>query len=100
MKGLELAEQTLRSNSQHKRYLFAPEGKRAIIRDKTRRQRMRKKGKETGEKEKGYFPRRVKELPLGREEIDMAHREMKVSKGKRETPFPRMILFVLIGHVN
>lgn len=41
-------------------------------------------GKEQG-REQGYLPWRDKGLPLDREETDVAHRQMAVYKGKRET---------------
>lgn len=44
---------------------------------------MREKGTGTREREEGYLSQRDKGLPLNREEIDTAHRQMIVYKGKR-----------------
>ena len=56
------------------------------IKDKDWRQRIRdkKKKKGTSERGKGCLPQRGKGLPLDREEMDVAHRQMALYKGKGE----------------
>ena len=48
------------------------------------RQRIKKKGKGTGERGQGYVSQRDKALPLDREEANVKHRQMAVYKGTRE----------------
>lgn len=65
-----------RLSSQHKGDLFAPEGQRAEIRDKDKRQGVGEKEKGTREREKDICLRGDKGLPL--ERGDGVHRKMAV----------------------
>ena len=73
-------------SSQHKRDLFAPEGQG---RDKRQRQEIGDEGEGEGNKRKGtgVFVSEDNGLPLGRKETNMAHRQMAVCKGEKETLF-------------
>ena len=62
-----------------------PEGQRAGIRDKDRRQRMKEERKGTRERGQGSVPE-DKGLPQGREETDATHRQWWFIKVQGETP--------------
>lgn len=66
------------------------------IEDKNRSQRIRKKGKGTRGRGKGYLSQKDKGLLLDAEAV---YRQMVVYKGKGK-PLVKMSWFILIGYVN
>lgn len=53
-----------------------------------------------GKGEGVFVPEGDKELPLDREETDVAHRKMPIYKGKGGNPCVRMRCMIFIGHDN
>ena len=81
-----MAQDTLRPSSQHKEIICYRWTKG---RDKGQRQENRVRGRRRREQREGtgmFVPEWDKELPLDREEADLAHRQMAIYKGTRGNP--------------
>ena len=85
MKGLVSAQNTLGPSSPNIEDLFASKGQR--VRNKRQRQGVVNEGKGETAREtwKRYLLLRDKELPLDREEMDVAHRKWWFVKGQEKT---------------
>lgn len=86
MNGLQSRHKTPPNQNLIIKEFFSLRDRGQEITDKDRRQRTREKGRETRDRSKGgkgggsegVFAQRKQGLPLGREESDMAHRQMAV----------------------